>query len=1184
MLCAFILILTLFLQEYTVYAAVEETNGVVTINKAYVAANGNEIVIRNGVERIIVEEGVNVEIALYSVSIDDSGQQTEGSPVIIRGNSYVTLSLIGSSVLKAGYNQYRVGYAGIYVEKGSTLNLNGPGELHVTGGMYGNEPSSLGGAGIGGGAADNTVTVDQVTDASKGGSSGGIRINSGTVTARGGSRAAGIGGGCNGAPVGGILITGGTITAAGGDYAAGIGDGDSVKEGSEGTTNPEFYTSSYTIEVQGGNITASGGSQASGIGSTDEIGGGGNLTGQKSRMQIVLSGGSIHASSGYYETTEGAAAAIGSGLLTVMEDNSITVGVNADIQAVSYGQYAVNQSYATEETLPIINIDPEAYMLMARFAEAGGDREVTVYEITKDEQGNILSKREIAVYTVPEGYRALALTLPGPGTYSVEGIGEGEAQVDIPERSGAVSGKITDGDFIVDDLSEGFTDIGFYKAGTTESAVNSSYQFDPADRSYDVYVPEGTEAIDIYAEWTAIGSAQIYVAGTEMSGQSAAGNGTVYSFDLDDSGETVVYFSKRDYEGNTYRNMISYRVVIHTRKTYNLGVSPMDKVYDGEAVSPSIDQESLPNDTVILDRETGSEDVIEQTPEGNFEEMWTSFPGGVELEYQVLGVTWESKFITAESCLTYDAGTKTVTLTMYIYVADESSALDSAVENGSFVCRLVGTANTTNGVHSLRMYDAQGNHDTDGKMSVSGGSLDLTIELYGSEAAGFTYNSKVIGGDRDVRLLSYDFSIEDEVVTALEDTRTDAYEAAMNGNIWSDPVPYVYHKESTQDFVTNIGIKENGLDNSLTSEQRVITSTRTISKTGYYDKEPAFEMELEYSYYRLNEQGKEILLAEAPSSAGKYRFEARGTTDAYDAVGVLEFTISQRPLTITGVENYRKAYDGTTNPPEGGVGEIYFENLVEGDTVRIEAANVGYKTSETGSGTDYLKLAGVRFDGSVGEDWRNYKLVTEADQTVSVYGEIYYRTDEAPIFIKGENDADPWRKYYPTDSTEPEQSNEMEIAVRASTKNKGEEGGVYAFDMDFGDMKFSFTRSVWNPQIHEYIKYGNGAWTGYDGDNNRISITNRSNKAIKAKFSADIDFPVDLGGLEGYFSESTEQTGAQITESVIDRAQEGGMAGGKDVYFYFNDQAPQMEESTYYVPIGTLTVEFRPDSQDGLKK
>lgn len=1179
MLCAFILILTLFLQEYTVYAAVEETNGVVTINKAYVAANGNEIVIRNGVERIIVEEGVNVEIALYSVSIDDSGRQTEGSPVIIRGNSYITLSLIGSSTIKAGYNQHHVGYAGIYVEKGSTLNLNGPGELHVTGGMYGNEPSSLGGAGIGGGAADNTVTVGQVTDASKGGSSGGIRINSGTVTARGGSRAAGIGGGCNGAPVGGILITGGTVTAVGGDYAAGIGDGDSVKEDSESKTNPEFYTTPYTIEVQGGNITATGGSQASGIGSTDEIGGGGNLTGQKSGMQIVLSGGSIHASSGYYETTEGAAAAIGSGLLTVMEDNSITVGVNADIQAVSYGQYAVNQSYATEETLPIINIDPEAYMLMARFAEAGGDREVTVYEITKDEQGNILSKREIAVYTVPEGYRALALTLPGPGTYSVEGIGEGEAQVDIPERSGAVSGKITDGDFIVDDLSEGFTDIGFYKAGTTESAVNSSYQFDPATRSYDVYVPEGTKAIDIYAKWTAIGSAQIYVAGTEMRGQSAAGNGTVYSFDLDDSGETVVYFSKRDYEGNTYRNMISYRVVIHTRKTYNLGVSPMNKVYDGEAVSPSIDQESLPNDTVILERVTGSEDVIEQTPEGNFEEMWTSFPGGVELKYDKLLGEDDVKHITARSNLTYNVESKTVTLTMDIYVADDSTALTSAVENGSFTCRLVGTANTTNGVHSLHMYDAQGTPVSEGRMAISSGGLELAIELYESDGAGFSY--KEWGFIRDtthtIPLLSYDFSIGDEVVTALEDTRADAYEAAMNGNIWSDPVPYVYHKESTQDFVTNIGIKLNGLDNSLTSEQRVITSTRTISKTGYYDKEPAFEMELEYSYYRLDEQDKETLLAEAPSSAGKYRFEARGTTDAYDAVGVLEFTISQRPLTITGVENYRKAYDGTKNPPEGGVGEIYFENLVEGDTVRVEAANVGYKTLETGSGTDYLKLAGVRFDGSVGEDWRNYKLVTEADQTVSVYGEIYYRTDEAPIFIKGENDADPWRKYYPTDSTEYEESNEMDIAVRASTKNKGEEGGVYAFDMDFGDMKFSFTRSVWDPQTHGYIPYENGAWAGYDGDNNRISITNRSNKAIKAKFSADIDFPVDLGGLEGYFSESAEQTGTQITESVIDRAQEGGTAGGKDVYFYFNDQAPQMEENTYYVPIGTLTVEFRPD-------
>ena len=83
---------------------------------------------------------------------------------------------------------------------------------------------------------------------------------------------------------------------------------------------------------------------------------------------------------------------------------------------------------------------------------------------------------------------------------------------------------------------------------------------------------------------------------------------------------------------------------------------------------------------------------------------------------------------------------------------------------------------------------------------------------------------------------------------------------------------------------------------------------------------------------------------------------------------------------------------------------------------------------------------------------------------------------------------------------------------------------------------------MWNPQTHEYISYENGAWAGYDGDNNRISITNRSIlKRLSAKFSADIGFPVNLGGLEGYFSESTEQTGAQITESVIDRAQEGGI-------------------------------------------
>ena len=45
-------------------------------------------------------------------------------------------------------------------------------------------------------------------------------------------------------------------------------------------------------------------------------------------------------------------------------------------------------------------------------------------------------------------------------------------------------------------------------------------------------------------------------------------------------------------------------------------------------------------------------------------------------------------------------------------------------------------------------------------------------------------------------------------------------------------------------------------------------------------------------------------------------------------------------------------------------------------------------------------------------------------------------------------------------------------------------------DLDIGEMNFVFTRSVWNPQSHEYSTFTDGAWDGYDGENNRIRITN----------------------------------------------------------------------------------------------
>ena len=138
----------------------------------------------------------------------------------------------GENTVRGGYENY----PGIYVPVDHTLTIGGTGSLNAAPNANGRQY----GCGIGGGyemAAGNIV------------------INSGTITANGGYRSAGIGSANNGNRCGNITITGGTVNATGGDYAAGIG-------GSWST-----YVGCGNINVSGGTINAQGGTNAPGIGS-----------------------------------------------------------------------------------------------------------------------------------------------------------------------------------------------------------------------------------------------------------------------------------------------------------------------------------------------------------------------------------------------------------------------------------------------------------------------------------------------------------------------------------------------------------------------------------------------------------------------------------------------------------------------------------------------------------------------------------------------------------------------------------------------------------------------------------------------------------------------------------------------------------------------------------------------------
>ena len=132
--------------------------------------------------------------------------------ITCEGDATIILADGTTNSLKGGH-QY---YPGIYIPEGFTLTIRGNGSLDAISGsgisQYGSEQSLA--AGIGGGYyGDAGVFL----------TCGNIVIEGGTITATGGAKAAGIGGGDRGC--GNITITGGTINAIGGKNAAGIGGG-----------------------------------------------------------------------------------------------------------------------------------------------------------------------------------------------------------------------------------------------------------------------------------------------------------------------------------------------------------------------------------------------------------------------------------------------------------------------------------------------------------------------------------------------------------------------------------------------------------------------------------------------------------------------------------------------------------------------------------------------------------------------------------------------------------------------------------------------------------------------------------------------------------------------------------------------------------------------------------------------
>ena len=215
----------------------DETTETIITNRESTASS-NTVTIDAG-------EGKTVDVTLNNVNIDTS--ETGGAAVSVTGKGDTNIELDGNNTLTSGY--YHAGLEHNKTDDSGTLTItdnNNDGKLTANGGYKG--------AGIGGGYSSN----------------GTVTITGGDINANGGYKGAGIGGGNSGN--GAVTITGGDINANGGYKGAGIGGG---------------YFGNGTVKITDGDINANGGYKGAGIGGGNEKDG-----------QVTITGGEIIANGG----------------------------------------------------------------------------------------------------------------------------------------------------------------------------------------------------------------------------------------------------------------------------------------------------------------------------------------------------------------------------------------------------------------------------------------------------------------------------------------------------------------------------------------------------------------------------------------------------------------------------------------------------------------------------------------------------------------------------------------------------------------------------------------------------------------------------------------------------------------------------------------------------------------------
>ena len=281
------------------------TAGWWTIEATYLS---NRLVIASGAEvNLILRDGITTN-ASKGINVP------QGTSLTIWAQSAGTGKLRGGSSISGHENECHAGIGGNEQEISGTITING-GIIDI------NAQNSLGAAGIGGGGNYNTNGGYQDT-----GARGTVIINGGTVTARGGTKGAGIGGGHK--RCGTVTINGGTVTGYS-EGGSGIGSGLSCAS-----------NVIRTVTINGGTVTGSALEPLAGsnIAYGDGIGG--------DNCTVNINGGTVTAT-GYYN---------GSGIC------GATVSITDAVVTATKGS---NNGYGIESTNTTLNYTDQASIITA---------------------------------------------------------------------------------------------------------------------------------------------------------------------------------------------------------------------------------------------------------------------------------------------------------------------------------------------------------------------------------------------------------------------------------------------------------------------------------------------------------------------------------------------------------------------------------------------------------------------------------------------------------------------------------------------------------------------------------------------------------------------------------------------------------------------------------------------------